>query len=277
MLARLNTMQSNDYDQGLNHSIPPGQSSSPHNHGSSTQSQSSSLDMPYQVPIQAPQTLHTLPPYNPLYAQSVQGSQNSGQVPTSQQQQWAPQWSSYSQPYSRVSFSGPATSNPQSQYRFDSYDDHSSSPSSSIPLGHNHSHGSQSSMMSGSSASATSSSSSSVGGGPTLPKSPMDNYNYSNQRSSVGHPSSQSTVYSFVPLPGAQQQKRARRKYEDIERIYNCNYPNCTKAYGTLNHLNAHITMQGHGEKRTPAEFKETRRLWKLKKKEQEISHQSQQ
>jgi hypothetical protein len=26
----------------------------------------------------------------------------------------------------------------------------------------------------------------------------------------------------------------------------------CAKAYGTLNHLNAHIQMQRHGEKRSP-------------------------
>lgn len=39
---------------------------------------------------------------------------------------------------------------------------------------------------------------------------------------------------------------------EQIERLYECNYPGCTKGYGTLNHLNAHITMQKHGPKRLP-------------------------
>lgn len=29
-------------------------------------------------------------------------------------------------------------------------------------------------------------------------------------------------------------------------------WPNCSKAYGTLNHLNAHVTMQRHGAKRSP-------------------------
>lgn len=29
-------------------------------------------------------------------------------------------------------------------------------------------------------------------------------------------------------------------------------WPNCNKAYGTLNHLNAHVTMQKHGAKRSP-------------------------
>lgn len=75
--------------------------------------------------------------------------------------------------------------------------------------------------------------------------------------------------YSFVPAPNNQQNKRPRRRYEEIERIYDCNFPGCTKAYGTLNHLNAHVAMQNHGKKRTPEEFKETRRLWKLKKKQQ--------
>jgi hypothetical protein len=61
-----------------------------------------------------------------------------------------------------------------------------------------------------------------------------------------------STVYSFVPIPGAQQHKRPRRRYEEIERMYKCGWNGCEKAYGTLNHLNAHVTMQSHGQKRTP-------------------------
>lgn len=65
-----------------------------------------------------------------------------------------------------------------------------------------------------------------------------------------GHPLS--TVYSFVPIPGAQQHKRPRRRFEEIERMYKCGWHGCEKAYGTLNHLNAHVTMQSHGSKRTP-------------------------
>ncbi|KAI9788256.1 MAG: hypothetical protein M1816_007022 [Peltula sp. TS41687] len=61
-----------------------------------------------------------------------------------------------------------------------------------------------------------------------------------------------SQVYSFVPIPGAQQHKRPRRRYEEIERMYKCGWNGCEKAYGTLNHLNAHVTMQAHGAKRTP-------------------------
>lgn len=48
-----------------------------------------------------------------------------------------------------------------------------------------------------------------------------------------------------------------------------CNHPGCTKAYGTLNHLNAHVLMQKHGSKRTPAEFKEMRKTLRKQKKEQ--------
>ncbi|KAF2139346.1 uncharacterized protein K452DRAFT_232274 [Aplosporella prunicola CBS 121167] len=88
-----------------------------------------------------------------------------------------------------------------------------------------------------------------------------------------GHPLS--TVYSFVPIPGAQQHKRPRRRYEEIERMYKCGWNGCEKAYGTLNHLNAHVTMQSHGQKRTPEEFKEIRKEWKAKKKEEEAQRKA--
>jgi len=78
---------------------------------------------------------------------------------------------------------------------------------------------------------------------------PPPPYAYPNV-SQGGHPLS--TVYSFVPIPGAQQHKRPRRRYEEIERMYKCGWNGCEKAYGTLNHLNAHVTMQSHGTKRTP-------------------------
>ncbi|KAI9362349.1 hypothetical protein BD770DRAFT_425411 [Pilaira anomala] len=67
-------------------------------------------------------------------------------------------------------------------------------------------------------------------------------------------------IYSFMPLESVFQQKRPRRKFNEIERLYQCNFYNCTKAYGTLNHLNAHISMQEHGPKRLPIEFKELRK-----------------
>ncbi|WEW59769.1 hypothetical protein PRK78_005249 [Emydomyces testavorans] len=100
---------------------------------------------------------------------------------------------------------------------------------------------------------------------------------YSSPATTVGTASPATTagprpgqVYSFVPIPGSQQHKRPRRRYEEIERMYKCGWNGCEKAYGTLNHLNAHVTMQSHGAKRTPDEFKEIRKEWKARKKEEE-------
>ncbi|OAV92870.1 hypothetical protein PTTG_27511 [Puccinia triticina 1-1 BBBD Race 1] len=73
-------------------------------------------------------------------------------------------------------------------------------------------------------------------------------------------------LYNFNILPGAPR-KRARRRFDEVERLYDCNYPGCSKAYGTLNHLNAHISMQKHGPKRLPQEFKEIRKEWRARKK----------
>ncbi|EFR05023.1 hypothetical protein MGYG_08027 [Nannizzia gypsea CBS 118893] len=83
-------------------------------------------------------------------------------------------------------------------------------------------------------------------------------------------PRLRSQVFSFVPIPGSQQHKRPRRRYEEIERMYKCGWNGCEKAYGTLNHLNAHVTMQSHGAKRSPDEFKEIRKEWKARKKEED-------
>ncbi|KNZ74629.1 hypothetical protein J132_06583 [Termitomyces sp. J132] len=74
-------------------------------------------------------------------------------------------------------------------------------------------------------------------------------------------------TYSFVALPGNTVKKRPRRRYDEIERLYQCSWPDCNKAYGTLNHLNAHVTMQKHGPKRQPSEFKELRKQWRKAKK----------
>ncbi|GAA5879673.1 hypothetical protein JCM3774_002403 [Rhodotorula dairenensis] len=78
--------------------------------------------------------------------------------------------------------------------------------------------------------------------------------------------SSSSAKYNFVTQP-PQHTKRPRRRYDEIERMYNCDYPGCTKSYGTLNHLNSHKTMQKHGPKATPAQFKEMRKAWRERKK----------
>ncbi|KAK7443461.1 hypothetical protein VKT23_015634 [Stygiomarasmius scandens] len=78
-----------------------------------------------------------------------------------------------------------------------------------------------------------------------------------------------SKTYSFIALPGNTVQKRPRRRYNELERLYQCSWPDCTKTYATLNHLNAHVTMQKHGPKRSPDEFKEMRKQWRKQKKEQ--------
>ncbi|KAF4591445.1 hypothetical protein GQ602_001744 [Ophiocordyceps camponoti-floridani] len=93
--------------------------------------------------------------------------------------------------------------------------------------------------------------------------------------SAAPQPQRSNQVYSFVPIPGAQQHKRPRRRYEEIERMYKCGWNGCEKAYGTLNHLNAHVTMQSHGPKRTPEEFKEIRKEWKQRKKEEEAQRKA--
>ncbi|CBF84452.1 hypothetical protein AN9017.2 [Aspergillus nidulans FGSC A4] len=77
------------------------------------------------------------------------------------------------------------------------------------------------------------------------------------------------TVKSSAPIPGAQQHNRPRRRYEEIERMYKCGWNGCEKTYGTLNQLNSHVTMQSHGAKRTAGEFKEIRKEWKARKKEE--------
>lgn len=69
--------------------------------------------------------------------------------------------------------------------------------------------------------------------------------------------------------------KRPRRRYDEIERLYPCNWPGCQKSYGTLNHLNAHVAMQKHGSKRTPNEFKEMRKAWRKGKREEDQRRQA--
>ncbi|RDA82356.1 hypothetical protein CP532_2114 [Ophiocordyceps camponoti-leonardi (nom. inval.)] len=94
--------------------------------------------------------------------------------------------------------------------------------------------------------------------------------------SAAQQPQRTNQVYSFVPIPGAQQHKRPRRRYEEIERMYKCGWNGCEKAYGTLNHLNAHVTMQSHGPKRTPeGKSLEIRKEWKQRKKEEEAQRKA--
>ncbi|SJX62949.1 related to putative C2H2 transcriptional regulator [Sporisorium reilianum f. sp. reilianum] len=76
---------------------------------------------------------------------------------------------------------------------------------------------------------------------------------------------------------GGASKKRPRRRYDEIERLYPCSWPGCTKSYGTLNHLNAHVAMQKHGPKRSPGEFKDMRKAWRKQKKEEQQQRQSRQ
>ncbi|KAH7101522.1 hypothetical protein BKA62DRAFT_618745, partial [Auriculariales sp. MPI-PUGE-AT-0066] len=77
-------------------------------------------------------------------------------------------------------------------------------------------------------------------------------------------------TYSFIPLQGNAVRKRPRRRYDEIERLYSCSWHGCNKSYGTLNHLNAHVTMQRHGDKRSPNEFKDMRKQWRKQKKDEQ-------
>lgn len=68
------------------------------------------------------------------------------------------------------------------------------------------------------------------------------------QHPSATNPSQR--TYAFISLAGSTIRKRRRRREDEIERLYSCSFEGCTKTYGTLNHLNAHVTMQKHGPKR---------------------------
>ena len=71
--------------------------------------------------------------------------------------------------------------------------------------------------------------------------------------SRFGVPSSSAAAQAQTQAAGkGLPKKRPRRRFDEIERLYTCGFDGCEKAYGTLNHLNAHVTMQKHGEKRLP-------------------------
>jgi len=85
--------------------------------------------------------------------------------------------------------------------------------------------------------------------------------------SSDEYPPVYQTMESGHDGNGSGKKKRARRRFDEIERMYNCSYGDCTKSYGCLNHLNAHVAAQKHGIKRLPNEFKDMRKEWRAKKK----------
>ncbi|KCV71018.1 hypothetical protein H696_01964 [Fonticula alba] len=55
--------------------------------------------------------------------------------------------------------------------------------------------------------------------------------------------------------PAGQRTKRFRRAPDLIDRLFACSHDGCTKAYGTLSHLNTHVRLQGHGSPRTLRDF----------------------
>lgn len=77
-------------------------------------------------------------------------------------------------------------------------------------------------------------------------------------------------LISPIPIRIVRQHKCPRQRCEETERMYKCGWNGCEKTYGTLNHLNGHVTMQSHGAKRTSEEYREARYKWKMKRKEME-------
>eukprot|EP00158_Paraphelidium_tribonemae_P002914 Partr_v1_DN25777_c2_g1_i3_m74859 putative C2H2 transcription factor (Con7) len=88
----------------------------------------------------------------------------------------------------------------------------------------------------------------------TGPPSSIDQYG--NPNNNHYHHSSYPHAKSAAMLD---RQRRKRRKFDEINRIYKCSWHGCSKSYGTLNHLNHHIHLQGHGEKMTINDFRGVR------------------
>ncbi|KAG9121184.1 hypothetical protein FRC07_002964 [Ceratobasidium sp. 392] len=77
-------------------------------------------------------------------------------------------------------------------------------------------------------------------------------------------------TYAFVSLAESAIRKRPRRRNDEIECLYSCSFEDCTRAYGTLNHLNAHVSMRKHGAKRDPSELE---KLWRSQKKAEQLKN----
>ncbi|SAM03723.1 hypothetical protein [Absidia glauca] len=108
-----------------------------------------------------------------------------------------------------------------------------------------------------------------------LASTTADRHRHDSISSSSSSSSMDNKVFSFVRLPGKDPKKRPRRRFNEIERLYHCNFGKCKKSYGTLNHLNSHIVMQAHGPKRQPSEFKEMRREWRRARKQKDANDQT--
>ncbi|KAG8824125.1 hypothetical protein FRC19_002495 [Serendipita sp. 401] len=70
---------------------------------------------------------------------------------------------------------------------------------------------------------------------------------------------------------GVHRTRRPRRRADEVERLYKCTWNGCEKSYGTLSHLNDHVRLQRHGNKREPHEFKEARRIWRQERKSRRL------
>ena len=52
---------------------------------------------------------------------------------------------------------------------------------------------------------------------------------------------------SFGDKPAYSKKITSRRKYNEIDRCYACDFPGCSKSYGKVSHLNAHRDTKKHG------------------------------
>lgn len=71
------------------------------------------------------------------------------------------------------------------------------------------------------------------------------------QPNGSGSTSASVSVLGSVYMP-AHRTRRPRRRAEEVERLYKCTWNGCEKSYGTLSHLNDHVRLQRHGNKREP-------------------------
>ena len=71
----------------------------------------------------------------------------------------------------------------------------------------------------------------------------------------TGHRGPRVDESDLVFLPASTEsdvepRRRKRRRWDEIDRKYACNFEGCTRAYGSLSHLNDHVSLQNHGPKR---------------------------
>lgn len=82
---------------------------------------------------------------------------------------------------------------------------------------------------------------------------------------------SASTPLATISHPSASSahtKKRQRKRFEDVERLYYCDFKNCNKGYGSLTHLNEHRVIQKHGARKKIEDFKHIKLIQKQNKRE---------